>query len=160
MFVVISGCSGGGKSSLLAEFKKMGHCVVEEPGRRIIAEEKASSGAALPWVNMTSFAKRAVEMSRSDLLFARNNSGIVFFDRGSMLADCPTRKRLAESSIIRTPYFWHHHGQKSILAIKSADMILTLQLKSSNACKPHTLIWAMKYVCCQRYPFHSAPSSF
>jgi len=81
-FVVISGCSGGGKSSLLAEFKKIGHSVVKEPGRRIVAEEKASSGAALPWVNMASFANRAVEMSRSDLFFARHNSGVVFFDRG------------------------------------------------------------------------------
>jgi predicted ATPase len=34
-FVVISGCSGGGKSTLLAELGRRGHAVVEEPGRRI-----------------------------------------------------------------------------------------------------------------------------
>ncbi|WP_207234152.1 AAA family ATPase [Pseudomonas aeruginosa] len=38
-FVAISGCSGGGKSTLLAELKLRGHAVVEEPGRRIIQEE-------------------------------------------------------------------------------------------------------------------------
>jgi predicted ATPase len=35
-FVVISGCSGGGKSTLLAELARRGHAVVEEPGRRIV----------------------------------------------------------------------------------------------------------------------------
>jgi hypothetical protein len=32
-FVVISGCSGGGKSTLLAELARRGQAVVEEPGR-------------------------------------------------------------------------------------------------------------------------------
>jgi predicted ATPase len=31
-FVVISGCSGGGKSALLSELSERGHAVVEEPG--------------------------------------------------------------------------------------------------------------------------------
>jgi predicted ATPase len=30
-FVVISGCSGGGKSTLLSELQRRGHAVVEEP---------------------------------------------------------------------------------------------------------------------------------
>ena len=37
-FVLISRCSGGGKSTLLAELRARGYPVVEEPGRRIIAE--------------------------------------------------------------------------------------------------------------------------
>jgi predicted ATPase len=37
--VVISGCSGGGKSTLLAELAQRGYGVVEEPGRRIVREE-------------------------------------------------------------------------------------------------------------------------
>ena len=40
-FVIISGCSGGGKSTLLAELARRGYRVVEEPGRRIVAEELA-----------------------------------------------------------------------------------------------------------------------
>ncbi|MCL2892590.1 AAA family ATPase [Brenneria tiliae] len=43
-FVIISGCSGGGKSTLLTELKRRGHAVVEEPGRRIIQEETRSGG--------------------------------------------------------------------------------------------------------------------
>ncbi|MGP1253231.1 MAG: AAA family ATPase [Kiloniellales bacterium] len=81
-FVLISGCSGGGKSTLLVELKKRGHCVIEEPGRRIVTEEKAGTGAALPWIDMAAFARRAIAMARSDLSFAERQSGFVFFDRG------------------------------------------------------------------------------
>lgn len=65
-FVLITGCSGGGKSSLLSGLKGRGYNVVEEPGRRIVEEEKAGAGAALPWVDLAAFARRAVVMSRSD----------------------------------------------------------------------------------------------
>src|SRR6185369_12186033 len=47
-FVVISGCSGGGKSSLLEELGRCGYATVEEPGRRIVKEELRSGGTALP----------------------------------------------------------------------------------------------------------------
>ena len=50
-FVVISGCSGGGKSTLLAELGRRGHTVIEEPGRRIVIEEMNNGGSALPWVD-------------------------------------------------------------------------------------------------------------
>src|SRR5690606_27766766 len=48
-FVIISGCSGGGKSSILAELDRRGHATVPEPGRRIVEEETSSGGSALPW---------------------------------------------------------------------------------------------------------------
>ena len=47
-FVVISGCSSGGKSTLIAELSRRGYAVVEEPGRRIVKEEMARNGLALP----------------------------------------------------------------------------------------------------------------
>ena len=48
MFVMISGFSSGGKSTLLAELARRGYSVVAEPGRRIIAEARAGDGRALP----------------------------------------------------------------------------------------------------------------
>ena len=81
-FVLISGCSGGGKSTLLAELGKRGHAIIEEPGRRIIAEQTSSTAAALPWVDMTAFAHRAIEMALLDLSDADQQGGLVFFDRG------------------------------------------------------------------------------
>jgi predicted ATPase len=62
-FVVISGCSGGGKSTLLAELSRRGHAIVEEPGRQIIKEELKGKGLALPWVDETAFARRALAMA-------------------------------------------------------------------------------------------------
>lgn len=80
--VVISGCSGGGKSTLLAELKARGHAVVEEPGRRIISEELASGGGALPWGDLAAFLRRAIEMALADRIANENHQGWVFFDRG------------------------------------------------------------------------------
>ena len=81
-FIVISGCSGGGKSALLAELSTRGYAVVEEPGRRIVREEVERGGAALPWLDAAGFARRAVALSLDDLAAASRLAGPVFFDRG------------------------------------------------------------------------------
>ena len=80
--VVISGCSGGGKSTVLAELASRGFAVVEEPGRRIVAEELQGDGAALPWVDLAAFARRAIEVAVTDHAAARPQQGWTFFDRG------------------------------------------------------------------------------
>uniref|UniRef100_A0ABS3MTI7 AAA family ATPase n=1 Tax=Bradyrhizobium quebecense TaxID=2748629 RepID=A0ABS3MTI7_9BRAD len=80
-FVLISGCSGGGKSTLLAELRARGYPVVEEPGRRIIAEELVSGGNALPWVDTAAFLRRAIDVALKDMAIAKPHSGWVFFDR-------------------------------------------------------------------------------
>jgi predicted ATPase len=81
-FIVISGCSGGGKSSLLAELARRGFSVVEEPGRRIVEQELAGEGRALPWIDGAAFARRAIEMALADRSAAFDRNGPVFFDRG------------------------------------------------------------------------------
>lgn len=81
-FVVISGCSSGGKSTLLAELGRRGYAVVEEPGRRIVKEELRGEGSALPWVDATAFLRRAVQMALADRASASALDGWVFFDRG------------------------------------------------------------------------------
>jgi predicted ATPase len=87
-YVLISGCSGGGKSSLLGELHRRGYCVVEEPGRRIVAEEVAKGGNMLPWDNLAVFASKAIEVSREDRRHAENHTDLVFFDRGLIDAAC------------------------------------------------------------------------
>src|ERR671912_522789 len=81
-FVVISGCSAGGKSTLLAELARRGHGVVEEPGRRIVQEELQGEGSALPWVDPIAFARRAIAVSLEDHTSVHALGGWVFFDRG------------------------------------------------------------------------------
>lgn len=80
--VVLSGCSGGGKSTLLAELARRGFRTVPEPGRRIVAEETRGDGRALPWVNPEAFARRAIQMACDDRLFLDKQTGWIFFDRG------------------------------------------------------------------------------
>ncbi|MBO9398940.1 AAA family ATPase [Shimia sp. R9_2] len=81
-FILLTGCSGGGKSTLLSALAARGCATVPEPGRRIIAEQVAGGGKALPWVDMEAFARRAIEVARSDLAAAQKLEGPVFFDRG------------------------------------------------------------------------------
>jgi predicted ATPase len=82
MFVVISGCSGGGKSTLIAELARRGYACVEEPGRRVVRNELAAGGSALPWLDAEAFMHRVVALALSDLAAASESSGDVFFDRG------------------------------------------------------------------------------
>lgn len=81
-FIIVSGCSGGGKSTLLGELGRRGHAIVEEPGRRIVAAELAAGGTALPWLDLEAFLRRAIDLSLADLNRAQATPGIVFFDRG------------------------------------------------------------------------------
>lgn len=81
-FVLISGCSGGGKSTLLAELQARGHAVVEEPGRRIVRHEQETGGRALPWIDGTAFARRAIDLALADRAAAPARAAWVFFDRG------------------------------------------------------------------------------
>lgn len=80
--ILISGCSGGGKSTLVASLKARGHRVVEEPGRRVIAAQKVSGGNALPWTSMIAFLRETHALAQKDLAWATQTDERVFFDRG------------------------------------------------------------------------------
>ena len=120
-FVVISGCSCGGKSTLIAELGRRGYAVVEEPGRRIVREELTAAGRALPWVDPVAFLRHAIAMSLNDLDAAINLDGWVFFDRGLIDAAAGLQHRTGEPTLERFagPYrfhrlfFWRRRGRKS-----------------------------------------------
>ncbi len=77
MKVVLSGCSGGGKSSLLAELARRGIATVREPGRRIVDDPAAA--ADLPWVDMPRFMARCLKLAIAD--HAQSGVGLTVFDR-------------------------------------------------------------------------------
>ncbi|MBD3770411.1 MAG: AAA family ATPase, partial [Rhodobacterales bacterium] len=81
-FILISGCSGGGKSTLLAALAARGFRTVTEPGRRVVEAEQARADDALPWVNMEAFLQRTLALAIADHEAARRHAGPVFFDRG------------------------------------------------------------------------------
>jgi len=99
-FVVISGCSGGGKSTLLAELSRRGHAIVQEPGRRIVQEELEANGSALPWRDEVAFARRLVDVALADRRLAQTLSGRVFFDRGLIDAAAALEHLTGEPALV------------------------------------------------------------
>jgi predicted ATPase len=110
-FVVISGCSGGGKSTLLDELALRGHAVVVEPGRRIVREELAGDGAALPWIDPAAFARRAVAMALADRKAATKQEGWVFFDRGLIDAAVALEHATGEAALEMLGRAHRYHQQ-------------------------------------------------
>jgi predicted ATPase len=100
-FVVLSGCSGGGKSSLLAELGRRGHAIVEEPGRRIVQAGLQAGDGALPWLDPEAFARRAVETALADRAAAAGRPGWVFFDRGLVDAAAALQAATGEPALER-----------------------------------------------------------
>lgn len=114
-FVVISGCSGGGKSTLLAELGRRGHLVVEEPGRRIVMEEMRSNGTALPWLDLNAFLQRAVATALADRANIVAPDDWIFFDRG-LIDAAAALAHLTGSPILKTLGETHRYHQRVFLA--------------------------------------------
>lgn len=108
-FVLITGCSGGGKSALLAELHGRGYHTVDEPGRRIVKQELDTGGQALPWIDPIAFARRAIEMALADREAARTLSGWVFFDRGLIDAASALESVGGEQSLVKLDAQHRYH---------------------------------------------------
>jgi len=78
---VLSGCSGGGKSTLLEEMARRGHAVMHEPGRQIVKEQQRIGGDALPWADMSRFLELCVSHAIHQYGTAVPGRGVVLFDR-------------------------------------------------------------------------------
>lgn len=105
--VVISGCSGGGKSSLLHEMSRRGFPVFPEPGRQIVKEELFIGGGALPWLDLPAFLRRAFDRAVYFFNAARPGPRPVLFDRSTL--DCICALEVAGSPI---PDHWWRAVEK------------------------------------------------
>lgn len=94
--VVISGCSGGGKSTLLSELASRGFPTVPEPGRRIVQEELKGNGTALPWIDLGEFAMRAIRLASLDR--TASTDSWTFFDRGLVDAAVALQQATGQSA--------------------------------------------------------------
>jgi|GEM_PF-108774 len=81
-YVIISGCSGGGKSTLLSELASRGYSVILEPGRQIVKEQTAINGDALPWTNLKKFLDLALSRYLFQFNSQKDQQQLLFFDRG------------------------------------------------------------------------------
>lgn len=110
--VVLSGCSGGGKSTLLARMRARGWTCFDEPGRRVVAEGLS------PYAEPEAFARRCIALAEADFdaapdgmsLYDRSilDAGIWFLRmRGRLpedLADLFARRRYARSVFLVPPW--------------------------------------------------------
>ncbi len=101
LFFVISGCSGGGKSTLLTELAHRGFAAVAEPGRRVVDAEVAGGGSALPWLDMEAFLRRAIDLAISDYAAALKTNRPTFFDRSLVDAASALEALTGEAAIAR-----------------------------------------------------------
>ena len=81
-FVVLSGCTGAGKSSLLSELGRRGFPIYEEPGRQVVKEQLYIGGDALPWGNVSQFLELTISRSIHHMVTAARRDRLSFFDRG------------------------------------------------------------------------------
>lgn len=79
--VVVSGCSGGGKSTLLREMAARGYSVFPEPGRQIVKEQRYIGGDGLPWENALKFVELCLSRAMFFYNTARPGERPVLFDR-------------------------------------------------------------------------------
>ena len=73
---VLSGCSGGGKSTLIEALAARGHRTMPEPGRRVLR-----AGGPAPWVDLAGFLRACLALSVEDHARAAALAGPVIFDR-------------------------------------------------------------------------------
>ena len=80
-FYIITGCSGGGKSTIIEGLRARGVRCVEEAGREIVKEQLRSGGDGIPWQNVAKF--RDLLLARYIELFMNTVEPhrAVFFDR-------------------------------------------------------------------------------
>ena len=123
-FVLISGCSGGGKSTLLTELHRRGHRIVEEPGRRIVKHELATGGRALPWEDALAFSRLAVATALADREVVNTGSGWVFFDRG-LIDAASALQRLSGEPVLAALNARHPYHRRVFLAPPWREIYVT-----------------------------------
>jgi len=80
-FVVITGCSGGGKSSLLAELARRGYRTFAEPGRQIVKEQTAIGRPNIIEDDPLLFGELCIARTLHRMIEAADEPGPMFFDR-------------------------------------------------------------------------------
>lgn len=81
-FHIITGASGGGKSTLVAALKDLGYSTIPEAALAIMREQLKCNGKNLPSADRTAFMEAVLARSIQDYEAAQSLQGPVFFDRG------------------------------------------------------------------------------
>ncbi len=99
--IIFTGGPGAGKTSVIRHLKKLGYTCAPEAGRKVIQDQVATKGRALPWEDKLAFRDAMVqeEFVNYENFKVRNEQ--VFFDRSiidsygySVLEQLPVSQRL------------------------------------------------------------------
>jgi predicted ATPase len=82
---ILTGAPGSGKTAILDELRASMRCV-DEPARRVLAEQRASEGKGTPEREAARFVQLLLELAVADHDQAQRAGGVVLFDRG--VPDC------------------------------------------------------------------------
>lgn len=78
---VLSGCSGGGKSAVLAELARRGQRVFPEAGRQVIREQNHIGGDGVPGRDALKFVELSASRALHQMILASGDPRPAFFDR-------------------------------------------------------------------------------
>jgi predicted ATPase len=123
-FVLITGCSGGGKSTLLEELRARGHRVVQEPGRRIVKHQLETGGRALPWGDPAAFIHLAIATALADREAAQSTQGWVFFDRG-LIDAASALEQMTGKPVLKSMDAQHRYHRQVFLAPPWREIYVT-----------------------------------
>lgn len=107
--IVITGCSGGGKSTLIDTLNQMGYTTMPEAGRIIVKEQLENNGKNLPWLNPMGFCnlliEKSIEFYKQALTIKNTKDNLIFFDR-SFLDAISYYQTYAENNKNQYDYFF------------------------------------------------------
>src|SRR5438309_2118389 len=81
-FYILSGAPGSGKTTLLQRLRKSGYQVIEEPARRVLAEQRSIDGNGIPGRDDLLFVDLMLSRAIEDFCHTYEPTAPVFFDRG------------------------------------------------------------------------------
>lgn len=79
---ILTGGPGSGKSAVINSLRRKGYMTIEENGRKIIQQQVAVKGDALPWDNLIKFRDLMLQQAIDDYLSVPESINPIFFDRG------------------------------------------------------------------------------
>ncbi|MDD9901176.1 MAG: AAA family ATPase [Alphaproteobacteria bacterium] len=81
-FHILTGCSGGGKSTLLTALQQRGILCVSEAGRDIVRRQEMIGGEAVPWKNGALLGEMILTHNIHNFESVAEEARPVIFDRG------------------------------------------------------------------------------